>query len=171
VLGALVLLAWNPYTLLDPGFQLSFAAVAAIFVLVPRLVRMLEGYPLPVRLAAALAVSTACGLATAPVLWFQFHAVPLLSVPANLLAAPAVAPLLGLAFAAALAGLVFPPAGTAIAWLNGWCAAYLASCARVVGGLPGAQVRSGRALVELLFVAAVAGAYAWRRWLTSSPRT
>ena len=171
LLGALVLLAWNPYTLLDPGFQLSFAAVAAIFVLTPRLLEWLEGYPLPAKLAAVIAVSTACGVATAPILWFQFHAVPLLTVPANALAAPAVAPLLGLAFAAALAGLLSPPAAAALAWLNGWCAAYLAGCARVVAALPGAQVTSGRSLVELLVVAAVAGAYAWRRWLTSSPRT
>ena len=171
VLGALVLLAWNPYTLLDPGFQLSFAAVAAIFVLVPWLVRVLEGYPLPGKLAGVLAVSTACSLATAPILWLQFHAVPLLSVPANALAAPAVAPLLALAFAAALAGLAFAPAARLIAWLNGWFAAYLGTCAGVVGGLPGAQVRSGRALLALLFLAAAAAAYAWRRWLSSSPRT
>jgi competence protein ComEC len=171
LLGALVLLAWNPYTLLDPGFQLSFAAVAAIFVLVPRLVRLLEGYPVPGKLAGVLAVSSACGLASSPILWFQFHAVPLLTVPANALAAPAVAPLLTLAFAAALAGLVFAPAAAAIAWLNGWCAAYLAACARLIGGLPGAQVRSGRSLLGLLLVAALAGAYAWRRWLSSSSRT
>jgi competence protein ComEC len=171
LLGALVLLAWNPYTLLDPGFQLSFAAVAAIFVLVPRLVHLLQGYPVPGKLAGVLAVSTACGLASSPILWFQFHAVPLLTVPANALAAPAVAPLLTLAFAAALAGLVFSPAAATIAWLNGWCAAYLAACARLVGGLPGAQVRSGRSLLALMLVTALAGAYAWRRWLSSSPRT
>ncbi|HEY2940240.1 MAG TPA: ComEC/Rec2 family competence protein [Gaiellaceae bacterium] len=169
LLGALALLAWNPYTLLDPGFQLSFAAVAAIFVLAPRLSRALEGYPLPGKLATVLAISTACGLATAPVLWFQFHAVPVLTVPANALAAPAVPPLLGLAFASALAGLLFPPAATACAWLNGWCAAYLAGCARAVGGLPGAQVRSGWGLAALLALAAPAAAYAWRRWQSSLP--
>jgi competence protein ComEC len=171
VLGALALLAWNPYSLLDPGFQLSFVAVAAIFVLAPRLSRRLEGYPLPGKLGAVLAVSAACGLATAPVLWFQFHAVPVMTVPANALAAPAVPPLLGLAFASALAGLLFPPAATAFAWLNGWCAAYLAGCARVVGGLPGAQLRSGWALAALLAVTAMAGAYAWRRWQSSLPST
>jgi competence protein ComEC len=171
LLGALVLLAWNPYTLLDPGFQLSFAAVAAIFVLVPRLVRWLAGYPVPAKLAGVLAVSAACGVVTAPILWLQFHAVPLLTVPANVLAAPAVAPLLALAFAAALTGLVSPGAAALIAWLNGWCAAYLAGCARVVGGIPGAQVSSGRSLAELLLVVAVAAAYAWRRWLSSFPRT
>jgi competence protein ComEC len=171
LLGALALLAWNPYSLVDPGFQLSFVAVAAIFVLAPRLSRRLEGYPLPRKLAAILAVSTACGLATAPVLWFQFHAVPLLTVPANALAAPAVPPLLGLAFASAASGLLFPPVATALAWLNGWCAAYLAGCARAVGALPGAQVRSGWALAALLAIAAPAAAYAWRRWQSSLPST
>ena len=105
LLAALVLLAWNPYTLLDAGFQLSFAAVAAIFVLVRPLMRILEGYPLPRWLREAIAVSTACSVATAPVLWLQFHAVPLLAVPANALAAPAMAPLLG---ARALGGAARP---------------------------------------------------------------
>jgi competence protein ComEC len=168
-LGALVLLAWNPYDVLDAGFQLSFVAVCAIFVIVPRIAATLEGYPLPGKLAAAVAVATACGIATAPVLWLQFHAVPLLTVPANALAEPAVAPLLCLAFAAGLTSVLFPPAATAIAWLNGWCAAYLAGCARLFGSLPGAQIRSGRALLAVLVLAAAGGAYAWRRW-QSSPR-
>jgi len=171
LLGALVLLAWNPYTLLDPGFQLSFAAVVAIFVAVPRLLRFLEGYPLHGALAGVVGVSTACGVATAPILWLQFHSLPLLTVPANALAAPAMPALLGLAFASALVAPVSPPAAVAIAWLNGWCAAYLATCARVVGGLPGAQVSSTRGLVAVLAVTALCGAYAWRRWLSSVPRT
>ena len=37
LLGAIALLAWNPYLVYDAGFQLSFAAVTAIFTLAPRL--------------------------------------------------------------------------------------------------------------------------------------
>ena len=163
LVGALVLLAWNPYTLLDPGFQLSFAAVAAIFVLVPALKRRLEGYPLPDGLREAVALSTACGLATAPVLWLQVHAIPLLSVPANAAAAPAMAPLLYLAFASVAVAPLSPHAAALIAWVNGWFAAYLAACARVVAALPFAQVRSTRGLVCLLLCAGAAAAYALRR--------
>lgn len=170
LLGALVLLAWNPYDLLDAGFQLSFAAVAAIFLVVPRFLEVLEGYPLHRKLAAAVAVSSACGVITAPILWLQFHAIPLVTVPANLFAELAMAPLLYLAFATALVAPVFPPAAALLAWLNGWCAAYLATCARFFGGLPGAQVRSTPAALVLACVAAASGAYAWRRW-QSSPRS
>jgi ComEC/Rec2-related protein len=164
LLGALILLAWNPYLLLDAGFQLSFAAVASIFTLVPRLQRALqEGYPLSKSLAGVLAVSTACGAATAPVAWLQFHALPLLTVPANALAAPVVAPLLGLSLATAAVAPVAPGVAAALAWLNGWLAAYLASCARLVGGLPGAQVRSGWGAAAVAAVASAVAAYAWQR--------
>ena len=149
LVGAAVLLAWSPYSLLDPGFQLSFAAVAAIFLLVPRLERRLEGYPVPRVLAAAVAVSGACGLATAPILWLQFGAVPVWSVLANVLALPVVAPILGLGLLSAAASPVLADMALALGWLNGWLAAYLAWCARLVGGLPLAQLRSGAALLGI----------------------
>jgi len=173
LVGAIVLLAWNPYTLLDAGFQFSFAAVLAIFLLVPRFRRFLEGYPLGSSLRLVVAISAACGLATAPIAWFQFHSVQLLTVPANALAAPAVAPLLALALAAAAVAPFSPGAATALAWLNGWCAAYLVAVARLVGGLPIAQIRSTRALLVLLAGAFLAAAYAcpprWRQ--SSNPST
>ena len=159
LLAAIVLLAWNPYNALDPGFQLSFAAVAAIFTLAPRIARRLEGYPVPRLLAQCIAISAACGLVTAPISWFHFHAVPLVTVPANLAAAPVVTPLLALALLAA----VLPPAGPLLAQVDGWCAAYLAGCARFFGGLPGAQIRSPAAAAALAAGVACAAAYAWRR--------
>jgi len=160
LVGAIILLAWNPYTLLDPGFQFSFAAVIAIFVLVPRFDRLLEGYPLGRPLRLVVAVSAACGLATAPIAWVHFHSLQLLTVPANALAAPAVASLLGLALAAAAVAPVSAGAAAALAWLSGWCAAYLAAVARLVGGLPFAQVQSTRVLLALLASALVIAAYA-----------
>ena len=161
--AAVALLAWNPYNALDPGFQLSFAAVLSIFVLAPRFRRFVEGYPLPPLLADALAVSAACGLGTAPVSWFQFHAIPLLTVPANAAAAPVVAPMLGLALVTALVTPVAPPAAALLAAANGWLAAYLAGCARVFGGLPGAQIRSPAGAAVLGACVLLAAAYAWPR--------
>jgi competence protein ComEC len=168
LVGAAALLAWNPYTLFDAGFELSFTAVVAIFVLVPRLQRVAEGYPMPKKLADVLIVSGVCGFATAPVLWLQFHAIPLLTIPANALAAPVMLPLLGLALIGALLSPIAPAATVAIAWANGWFAAYLAGCARIVGGLPGAQVRSPTVALGLLAGALVVAAYAVPKWPTSS---
>ena len=162
LLGALALLAWNPYVLFDAGFQLSFAAVAAIFTLVTPLAERLEGYPLPRALREAIAVSTACGVATAPILWLQFHAIPLLAVPANAAAAPAVVPLLGLAMAAAATHPLSAGVSGMLAQADGLFAAYLAACAKVFGRLPLAQIRSGWAAAALAVLVGGAWAYAWR---------
>jgi competence protein ComEC len=167
LVGAAVLLAWSPYSLLDAGFQLSFAAVAAIFVAVPRLERVLEGYPVPRGLSDVVAVSGACGIVTAPILLLQFGSVPTYSILSNALAAPAVAPSFGLALLTSVLDHVLPPAALAAAWLNGWLAAYIAACARVVGGLPGATLSSIYALLAVaglgLLLVAAARLPAWRR--------
>jgi competence protein ComEC len=167
LLGAALLMLWNPYSLLEPGFQLSFAAVAAIFVAVPRLEGFLEGYPVPRPLVGVLAVSGACGLATAPILFLQFGSVPAYSVASNALAVVAVAPCFGLALLTALLDQLLPQAALGAAWVNGWLAAYIAVCARLIGGLPGAEVSSQTALVltGVLFGLLIVGARlpAWRR--------
>jgi competence protein ComEC len=163
LVGAAVLLGWNPYTLFDAGFQLSFAAVAAIFVVTPRVVRALEGYPVSHEVAQLIGVSTACGLATAPVTWFQFHQISLVTVPANVVAVPVVVEVLGLALLTALVAPVAPPAAAAMAQLNGWGAWLVAECARAFASIPGAQITSARAAAVLGLGAIAASAYAWQR--------
>jgi competence protein ComEC len=163
LVGAAVLLVWNPYSLLDAGFQLSFAAVAAIFVVTPRVVRALEGYPVSRSLAQLIGVSLACGVATAPVTWLQFHQISLVTVPANVVAVPVVVEVLGLALVTAAIAPVAPAVASALAWVNGWGAWFVAACARVFGSVPGAQITSGRWAAVLGLGAVGAAAYAWRR--------
>ena len=170
LLAALVLLAWSPYELFDPGFQLSFAAVVAIFVAVGPALRVFEGYPVPPKLAAAVAVSTACSVATAPILWLQFGQVPLLGVVANALVEPVVGLLLGLGLVTACVDLIAPGAASVLASLNGWIAAYVAACARAVAAAPFAQA-TGRAAAAAGVGAFVVAAYAWWRWRTSFSRS
>lgn len=163
LVAAAVLLGWNPYALFDAGFQLSFAAVASIFVVTPRVVRTLEGYPVSRGLAQLVGVSTACGLATAPVTWFQFHQISLVTVPANVVAVPIVVEVLGLALLTAVVAPVAPPVAAAMAQLNGWAAWLVAACARGFGSIPGAQVTSPRAAAVIGLGAVGAAAYAWQR--------
>ena len=153
-LGAVVLLAWTPRSLLEPGFQLSFAAVAAIFFTVPRLRRVHESYPLPRALVDVVGISIACGLVTAPILWLQFGVIPLWTVPANAMAEPAMPVLLGAGLAAAILAPIVPPAAVAASWIAGLAGAWLAYTARLIASLPYAQT-SSRSLV--LGVAAAIG--------------
>jgi competence protein ComEC len=163
LVGAAVLLGWNPYTLFDAGFQLSFAAVTAIFIVTPRVVRALEGYPVSRELAQLIGVSTACGIATAPVTWFQFHQISVVTVPANVVAVPVVVEVLGLALLTAVVAPVAPSIAAGMAQLNGWGASFVALCARAFADLPGAQITSPRAAAALGLGAVGAAAYAWQR--------
>ena len=95
-MGAVVLLAWTPRSLLEPGFQLSFAAVAAIFLAMPRLRRLQRGLSgACLRSSRSSASRPPAGSSTAPILWLQFGTIPLWTVPANALAEPAMPILLG----------------------------------------------------------------------------
>jgi len=147
--GAVVLLAWTPRSLLEPGFQLSFAAVAAIFLVLPRLRRLHEGYPVPWVIVEVIGISTACGVVTAPILWLQFGTIPLWTVPANALAEPAMPVLLACGLGAAILAPVLPSAAVALSWLAGAAAAWIAFSARLIASLPYAQT-SSRTLVLAL---------------------
>jgi competence protein ComEC len=148
LLGAVVLLAWNPRSIYDAGFQLSFMAVLAIFLAEKPIERRIESWPLPKSVRPVIAVSLACSLATAPIMIFQFGKVPVYGVIANAFVEPVFPVILFLALAGALVAPIAFPAAQALAWVNGLLASYIAFWARFSGALPGAQVSRAR-LLEL----------------------
>ncbi len=162
-LGALVLLVWMPTSIFDPGFQLSFAAVAAIFAVVPRARALLAASPLPSRLAEACAVALVCGLITAPIVLVQFGRAPVYTVPANVVAEPAMPLVLGLGLLAGAVDPIAPTGAAALAWLAGWAAAWLELVASTFGALPGAQVGPRGALVLTLATGGVLAALRFGR--------
>lgn len=104
LLAAAVTMALNPHALEDVGWQLSFAAVASIFLLTAPMHRLLESWRIPNAMAELIALTAAASLGTAPLLILHFDQFSPLSMPANVLAAPAVAPIMWLGMLAALVG-------------------------------------------------------------------
>ncbi len=86
-LSALLILLWNPFQLLEPGFQLTFGATLGILIL-------MEAFPLnhltrPLRwLLTCLLVSLAATLATLPILAHHFHRASWVGVLANVTIVP-----------------------------------------------------------------------------------
>src|SRR4051812_19028775 len=110
LLAAAVTLTLNPRATGDPGWQLSFAAVAGMLALGPVVARPMRRLPRPV--AEAVGATVAATISTAPLLAHEFGAVSLAALPANLVAFAAVAPIMwtGMTEAALeqLGGLGFP---------------------------------------------------------------
>ncbi|HEX5147160.1 MAG TPA: ComEC/Rec2 family competence protein, partial [Conexibacter sp.] len=140
LLAAAVTLALNPRADADVGWQLSFAAVVAIALLAAPVRAALRARRMPEPIADALAVSLAATLGTAPLLALHFHQLSLVGLPANLLAAPAIAPITWLGMAAAALGQLSPVLARPLNALNQYPLAYVAWVAHTTAQLPHASI-------------------------------
>jgi competence protein ComEC len=154
---ALVLV--SPDLAMSAGFALSVLATAGIVILAPGW-RDRWSRHLPRGLAEALAIPAAAQVMCGPVVAALSGQVGLLSVPANLLAVPAVAPATILGLGAALAAPVSGPVAKGLAWLAWLPTTWLVHVAQTGASLPGAALpwRGGAAGAALLVVATAAGA-------------
>jgi competence protein ComEC len=150
LLAAAITLAINPRAAQEPGWQLSFAAVAAILLLASRATGAMSDRGLPAGLAQAIALTAAATIGTAPLIALHFDRTSLVSLPANVLAAPAVAPVMWLGMTAAAVSQVAPALGQAIAALAGYPLAYLAWLAGAAADVPLAEIQAPAGLVALV---------------------
>lgn len=99
-LALLVQLALDPSVIRSLGFQLSYLALAGIFLLYPLLESWYPGKgswnPLR-RIWQASALSISCQVFTGPLVWYRFHTFPHFFLLTNLLAIPLTTLLMGTA--------------------------------------------------------------------------
>ncbi len=166
-----VLILVDPALARDGGFALSVAATAGIVLLAPGWSRSWRRRGLPALLADALAVGAAAGVVTAPLVAGMSGLVSVVSLPANLLAAPAVAPATVLGLLAVLAGPVSPGTADVLVWLAGWPTRWLVLVADRAAAVPdGATGWPGGPVGALLLaVLLLAGAAVLVRWPRTRP--
>lgn len=163
VLAAAVTLVLNPRACGDPGWQLSFAAVAGILLLAPALRRVLR--PLPRVASEGIAITVAATVATAPLVAHHFGAVPVAGLVANVVVLALVAPIMWIGMLRAALGQAVEldgPIGDLAEVANGPLGrllepllACLERLAALFADVPGAQLR-----LSLDGLPAVVGAYA-----------
>jgi competence protein ComEC len=110
--AAVALLAADPTSLFDIGFQLSFAATWGLLYLAPVLERLLSG--LGPRVGAALGVTVGAQLSVAPLLAAHFQSLPVAGLLANVLVLPLIAVLVPAGFAMILPVVLLPGLGAAL---------------------------------------------------------
>jgi len=137
--AVLCLIYIDPTLARSVGFALSVVATGALLLVAPPL-RAWMARCLPAWLADALAVPTAATLACAPLIASISGQVSLASIPANLLAEPAVGPATILGVLAAALAPVSMGAAQFIARLAGIPCWWLVFIARTFSRLPGAAV-------------------------------
>ena len=165
--AVLVLLIVQPVLVRSIGFQLSVTATAGMVAMAAPLgERFTHVMPAPV--AAAAGTTLAAQLGVTPILLFHFHDVPGVTLLANVVAAPTVAPSLLLGLVAAACGIVAEPLGHLVGLAAQAPMRALQLIANVAGRAPVAHITSrggpvvlvvGTALVVALTVALRTG---WR---------
>jgi competence protein ComEC len=173
-LAAAVTLAVNPRASGEPGWQLSFAAVAGLLALTPRWREGLRRARLPGPVADAIAVTAAATLATAPLMALHFQQVSLASLPANLIAAPAVAPVMWLGMGSIALAQIAPALCEPLNVVNGSLLAFLEWIAHVAAQPSGAALPvrvGGPAGLAMTYAAGAAAlGLAGRAWRRAGPQ-
>lgn len=171
--GVLALVLVQPSLALSWGFALSACATGGIVLLAPVVLRRLRSWPpaarLPPVVLAALALTVAAQLTTLPILVAMGGAAGWVSVPANLVAMPAVAPVTVLGLMAAVMAPLSPSAaellGTAAAWPARWIALVAEQATRLpASGWPAGAWPSGWAGLALLGLVALLAASGILLW-------
>ncbi|WP_104990985.1 DNA internalization-related competence protein ComEC/Rec2 [Deinococcus sp. NW-56] len=129
-LAAVACLLPFPLWLLDVGFQLSFLAVLGLTLSGKLAARLPGRWPMALRLA--LVATVLAELATLPVIAGTFGQLPLVGLPANLVAGVIMAALVPLGFLAGLLG----PLGVVLSPLTGLLASALLFVVEVFGKAP-----------------------------------
>ena len=89
-IAALIITLWNPQSVFDVGFQLSFLSVLTILCLMPY-VRQLKIHHKPLRILYYMAMASIIAqTATAPLIIYYFHYVSFFFLPANLIVIPCI---------------------------------------------------------------------------------
>lgn len=138
--AVLLLVLYDPALARSFGFLLSVLATGALLTVAPGWSLALRRRGVPARLAEGLAVAAAAHLVCAPVVTVFASSLSLVAIPCNLLAEPAVAPVVVLGWLALVAAPVSMPVATALAWAASWPTRWIAVVARGGAGLPGAEL-------------------------------
>ncbi|MBM7623124.1 DNA internalization-related competence protein ComEC/Rec2 [Sporohalobacter salinus] len=101
-LVAVIILIYNPYYLLRPGFQLSFTIVYSIVYLTPVVQRRLFFFPKFI--SATLAASIAAQLGAMPILAYHFNRISFVPILGNILVIPIVSLIIFFGFLSLLVG-------------------------------------------------------------------
>jgi competence protein ComEC len=139
--AALVLMLVDPWLAHAYGFVLSVAATAGLLISAPGWRdRLITVHRVPRWIATAAAYTAAAEVYCEPLLVTFTGSLPLLSVPANILAVPAAPPATVLGVAAMTGQALWPPAGHVAAWLAQWPTRWICLVAHTVAHVPGAAL-------------------------------
>lgn len=138
--AVLVLLLIDPWLARTYGFALSVAATAGMLIAAPGWCGRLLDRGVPLWAAGPASATAAAEVFCEPLLVTFSGSLPLVAVPANVLAVPAAPVATVLGISAMAADTVSPVFGHAVAWVGQWPVRWICLIARTASAVPGGCV-------------------------------
>ncbi|RCJ38679.1 competence protein [Nostoc minutum NIES-26] len=163
LLAATLLLIFNPLWIWDLGFQLSFLATLGLIVTASPIIQLLAW--LPPAIASLIAVPLAATIWTLPLQLFVFGVVPAYSLFLNIITTPLISIISIGGIISALAALIWPAAGSALAGVLHYPTDWLIKLVEFFSNLPGNAVALGSISTWQLLAIYVLIIFTWLvRW-------
>jgi competence protein ComEC len=169
--SALLMLAHNPFTLFDLGFQLSFLATLGLILYVTPLSTAFESLfarfttskrakQIVGALGDSFIITLAAQITTTPLIVFAFHRFSLVGLLTNLIVLPVQPAVMVLGGLATLTALVIQPVGQVIAWVAWVFLEFTIVVVQATARLPFAAIEVGHfdVLILVLYYALLFGA-------------
>lgn len=147
--SVVVLLAVAPALAVDIGFALSVVATAGLILLAPGLAARLSARGMPSMVAESIAVAVAAFVVTTPIVVVLLGRLSPISVVANVLVAPVVAPITVIGMVAVVSTVIWPPLGLPAEYLTCLPLWWLLRMAEWSAAVPGASIVVRAALPTL----------------------
>lgn len=148
LLAATIILLFNPLLIGDLGFQLSFLATFGLIVTMPGLQARLDW--LPPTLSTLIAVPLAASIWVLPLLGYVFNTVATYSIVVNILCTPLIMVISLGGMVSAIASLILPLLGRAIASLLYYPTTLLIATTKFFTNLPGNSWAIGQISLGIL---------------------
>jgi competence protein ComEC len=140
VIAGLLMLVYDPRTITDISFQLSFIATAGVLFITPKVILWIRFLPNYFKFRELVATTIAATISVLPILLYTTGVLSLVSLPANILILPLIPPTMLFSFLASVLGFISGSLSLMFSYVAHLLLSYILSVIHYFGALPFASV-------------------------------
>jgi competence protein ComEC len=148
--SALFLTLWDPFSIYDVGFQLSFLSVAGIFLISPIIMKLFNNKKN--LLTNTFSITFSVQLAIAPITLYHFKQFSIVSILSNFLALPVSSLILSLGMICVWLSLIFEKMIYPLLWILDKATAYLFIVSKFCAKIPYGQFYCSKFSIYLVII-------------------
>lgn len=135
IIAALFMLAYDPRTIIDMSFQLSFIATAGVLFVTPKIIKWFKWIPLHFGIREMFATTVAATISVLPILLYLTGIFSLVSIPTNILILLFIPLAMLFVFLTGISSFIFNPISIIFGYISYIILLYIISVIHIFGSL------------------------------------